>query len=72
MKIRLIAASIIALGFSSGIGFAQSNELIQPIKPPSQINLGMVELGKKLYFNPHLSKSEFISCNSCHNLHCRR
>jgi cytochrome c peroxidase len=68
MKIRLITASIIALGFSSGIGFAQSNEPIQPIKPPSQINLGMVELGKKLYFDPRLSKSGFISCNSCHNL----
>jgi cytochrome c peroxidase len=68
MKIRLIAASIIALGFSAGIGFAQSNEPIQVIKPPAQINLGMVELGKKLYFDPRLSKSGFISCNSCHNL----
>jgi cytochrome c peroxidase len=28
----------------------------------------MVELGKKLYFDPRLSKSGFISCNSCHNL----
>jgi cytochrome c peroxidase len=26
------------------------------------------ELGKKLYFDPRLSKSGFISCNSCHNL----
>jgi cytochrome c peroxidase len=25
-------------------------------------------LGKKLYFDPRLSKSGFISCNSCHNL----
>jgi cytochrome c peroxidase len=32
------------------------------------VNLGMVELGKKLYFDPRLSKSGFISCNSCHNL----
>lgn len=28
----------------------------------------MVELGKKLFFDPRLSKSGFISCNSCHNL----
>ncbi|MBL8540933.1 MAG: cytochrome-c peroxidase [Betaproteobacteria bacterium] len=28
----------------------------------------MAELGKKLYFDPRLSKSGFISCNSCHNL----
>ncbi len=45
-----------------------ANEPIQPIKPVQNINLGMVELGKKLYFDPRLSKSGFISCNSCHNL----
>jgi cytochrome c peroxidase len=28
----------------------------------------MVELGKMLFFDPRLSKSGFISCNSCHNL----
>ena len=27
-----------------------------------------VAIGKKLYFDPRLSKSGFISCNSCHNL----
>lgn len=27
-----------------------------------------VELGKMLYFDPRLSKSGYISCNSCHNL----
>lgn len=27
-----------------------------------------VELGKKLYFDPRLSKSGLISCNTCHNL----
>lgn len=27
-----------------------------------------VELGKKLYFDPRLSKSGIISCNTCHNL----
>ncbi|MEJ2621625.1 MAG: cytochrome-c peroxidase [Candidatus Thiodiazotropha sp.] len=43
-------------------------EPIKPIKPVQGINLGLVELGKKLYFDPRLSKSGFISCNSCHNL----
>jgi cytochrome c peroxidase len=28
----------------------------------------LVELGKALYFDPRLSRSEFISCNSCHNV----
>lgn len=41
---------------------------IQPIKPVQNINLAQVELGKKLFFDPRLSKSGFISCNSCHNL----
>lgn len=27
-----------------------------------------VELGKKLYFEPRMSKSGIISCNTCHNL----
>lgn len=47
---------------------ASSNEPIQPIVTPKVGNPGLVELGKKLYFDPRLSKSGFISCNSCHNL----
>ncbi len=66
MKLRILAASLSALSLAPIYSVAQ--ELIQPIKPPMQINLGMVELGKKLYFDPRLSKSGFISCNSCHNL----
>ncbi|MBL3519247.1 cytochrome-c peroxidase [Aliarcobacter lanthieri] len=27
-----------------------------------------IELGKKLYFDPRLSRSNLISCNTCHNL----
>jgi len=45
-----------------------AQEPIRPIQPVKEINLAMVELGKKLYFDPRLSKSGFISCNSCHNL----
>ncbi|CAK0749213.1 Cytochrome c551 peroxidase [Gammaproteobacteria bacterium] len=45
-----------------------AEEPIQPIRPVQEINLAQVELGKKLYFDPRLSKSGFISCNSCHNL----
>lgn len=49
-------------------GQPRLGEPAQPIRPPAQVNLGMAELGKKLYFDPRLSKSGFISCNSCHNL----
>jgi cytochrome c peroxidase len=45
-----------------------AEEPIQPLRPVQDINLAQVELGKKLYFDPRLSKSGFISCNSCHNL----
>ncbi len=61
----------IALLLSSGAivtAAALADEPIQPIEPVKAINLAQVELGKKLYFDPRLSKSGFISCNSCHNL----
>ncbi|MFP3874260.1 MAG: cytochrome-c peroxidase [Thiohalophilus sp.] len=45
-----------------------AQEPIEPITPPKNINIALAELGKKLYFDPRLSKSGFISCNSCHNL----
>jgi len=53
---------------SSGWVAAQRPEPIQPITPAAVTNPLMMELGKKLYFDPRLSKSGFISCNSCHNL----
>jgi cytochrome c peroxidase len=59
----LLAVAIVGAAFST---FA--DEPIQPIRPVQNINLAQVELGKKLYFDPRLSKSGFISCNSCHNL----
>jgi len=36
--------------------------------PKNPITKAKTKLGKKLYFDPRLSKSGFISCNSCHNL----
>jgi cytochrome c peroxidase len=44
------------------------SEPIQPIQPARAGNVAMIELGRKLYFDPRLSASGFISCNSCHNL----
>jgi cytochrome c peroxidase len=37
-------------------------------KANNPITDAKVELGKKLYFDPRLSKSGLISCNTCHNL----
>ncbi len=43
-----------------------------PIGPPeiadNVLTIAKVELGKMLYFDPRLSSSQWISCNSCHNL----
>lgn len=58
-------ASIVAFSFT---GVVSAKEPIEPISPVKNSNLGQVELGKKLYFDPRLSKSGWISCNSCHNL----
>lgn len=56
---------VLVLSFSGSLA---AQEPVSPIEPVKEINLAMVELGKKLYFDPRLSKSGFISCNSCHNL----
>ncbi len=54
----------------ANIALAQSkrDQFIQPIEVEVIENNAKVELGKKLWFDPRLSKSGFISCNSCHNL----
>jgi len=59
------AASIISTSMANA---ANRNEPIQPIEAVNIKNPALVELGKKLFFDPRLSKSGFISCNSCHNL----
>jgi len=57
----MVAASTVAQA-------SPRTEPIQPISAAKVKNPDMVELGRKLYFDPRLSKSGFISCNSCHNL----
>ncbi|MCU7795803.1 MAG: cytochrome-c peroxidase [Candidatus Thiodiazotropha sp. (ex Myrtea spinifera)] len=66
MNLKLTTISMALLGVTTAA--MAVDEPIQPVKPVQNINLGQVELGKKLYFDPRLSKSGFISCNSCHNL----
>ncbi len=45
---------------------AEILKLVDNSKNP--ITKAKIELGKKLYFDPRLSKSGLISCNTCHNL----
>lgn len=67
---RTVLVTAVTLAFSSMAlpAMAADSEPIQPIAPAKITHPAMVELGKKLYFDPRLSKSGFISCNSCHNL----
>jgi cytochrome c peroxidase len=44
------------------------DEPVMPLGAPKPADEAMVELGKKLFFDPRLSRSGFVSCNSCHNL----
>lgn len=53
---------------ADGERYKPNNELIQPIEPYVVENQAEVDLGKKLWFDQRLSRSGFISCNSCHNL----
>lgn len=43
-------------------------EPISPISAPTDVDINKAEIGKHLFFDPRLSKSGFLSCNSCHNL----
>lgn len=72
MKKTAIAGGIFALAAAvvgAAWAAAESREqIVQPIEPAKVIHPDKVELGKKLFFDPRLSRSGFISCNSCHNL----
>lgn len=65
--IKLIPVAIMLASMLS-MSAASASEPIEPIKPAVITNPDKVELGKMLFFEPRLSKSGFISCNSCHNL----
>lgn len=65
-KILIVAASLLCTG--NAWAMTPNNEPIQPILPAKITAPAKVELGKQLFFDPRLSRSGFISCNSCHNL----
>ncbi len=73
---------IIALTFLFALGAAQVSDPLlgrakvsfspipesPPAIPGNAITPAKVSLGKMLYFDPRLSASQLLSCNSCHNL----
>ena len=67
----LMASSLVQDATNAGLAPipAETSKLLQLIdNPKNPITKAKVELGKKLYFDPRLSKSGLISCNTCHNL----
>ena len=67
----LVAANLVDVAKEAGLKAIPSSkaELMKLIdNPKNKITDEKVELGKKLYFDPRLSKSGIISCNTCHNL----
>lgn len=68
MIMRALIVSLLSMGAVAIPTAAVAEEPIQPIPAAQPKNEKMVELGKMLFFDPRLSKSGFISCNSCHNL----
>ncbi|MCD4758423.1 MAG: cytochrome-c peroxidase [Arcobacteraceae bacterium] len=78
-SLLLTATSVFATSDTNLIKIAKDNGLksipqskLEVLKlvdnPKNPITDCKVELGKKLYFDPRLSKSNLISCNTCHNL----
>ena len=68
----LIGLPVLALAQDDLMARAQQEFKPIPTTPPelpgNAATQAKVELGKMLYFDPRLSASHSISCNSCHNL----
>ncbi|WP_237226799.1 cytochrome-c peroxidase [Rubinisphaera sp. JC750] len=70
MCVRFTLSLCLSVSFSLlSVSAAQAQEL-SPIDASlieQQDSPEMIELGKKLFFDPRLSRTGTISCNSCHN-----
>ena len=61
-------AGALMLSATSLVAAPRTGEAISAITAPTNVDAKKVSLGKMLFFDPRLSKSATISCNSCHNL----
>jgi cytochrome c peroxidase len=79
-RLFVFLSAVVSVILLTGSAFAaddlleEAQALFKPIPPAIRevkgvlITPALVELGKALYFDPRLSKSGLISCNSCHNV----
>jgi cytochrome c peroxidase len=69
MKLKTIGLAVaLAIATTSALASTVRDEPIKPIESYVSDRPDKVELGKKLFFEPRLSMSGIISCNTCHNL----
>ncbi|MBN2333137.1 MAG: cytochrome-c peroxidase [Deltaproteobacteria bacterium] len=74
MALFLMSLMLVPMAQADNALREQAKGMIVPIPsaPPAlkgnQATLAKVELGKVLYFDPRLSRSALISCNTCHNV----
>ncbi|MBI5838164.1 MAG: c-type cytochrome [Candidatus Eisenbacteria bacterium] len=71
MKGRILPGGLMALGVAAWVTAALAMEPL-PKSPPvpagNPMSAAKVELGKQLFFDPRLSLTGTVSCNSCHNV----
>jgi len=75
---KSILASVLVLGMAANVSAASlmedATQMFQPIPfgipeiSGNAISNEKIDLGKALFFDPRLSKSSLISCNTCHNI----
>lgn len=65
---RMLILSVLAVATSPALAERLAQEPIKPIELIQGLDSQKVELGKTLWFDPRLSASNTISCNSCHNI----
>lgn len=69
MKLTILPIVIVGALYGLAANAATPrNEPVKPIQPAEITEPAKVNLGKKLFFDPRLSMSGIISCNTCHNL----
>jgi len=76
MNVKPSATALVVLGMGICLGAhaaaddlrEKARKVIQPIQPAKVEHPAKVDLGRQLYFDPRLSMSGIISCNTCHDL----
>jgi cytochrome c peroxidase len=72
MMMRVLNITVLTTLLFSTAALAENksirSEPVTPIQPAKVSAAAKVELGKQLFFDPRLSMSGVISCNTCHNL----